>query len=98
MPATVSSVPHPPAKSRAPTGPAEGPRSTWGCYCISAIRLFGGQPLRVAAEHVINATDGADGGDLRLAATLAIPDDVLARIIQVRPRRDPTSTICGVAR
>ena len=44
-----------------------------GCYCISAIRLFGGQPLTVSAAHVVDTAAGADGGDLRLAATLTLP-------------------------
>jgi xylose dehydrogenase (NAD/NADP) len=61
-----------------------------GCYCISAIRLFGGQPLRVAAEQVVDTAEGADGGDLRLAATLALPGDVLAQfdVALDFPRRD----------
>jgi predicted dehydrogenase len=44
-----------------------------GCYCISAIRLFGGQPLTVSAAQVVDTAPGADGGDLRLAATLTLP-------------------------
>ena len=66
-----------------------------GCYCISAIRLFGGQPLRVAAEQVIDTADGADGGDLRLAATLALPGDVLAQfdVALDFPRRDELELI-----
>jgi predicted dehydrogenase len=44
-----------------------------GCYCVSAIRLFGGQPLTVSAAQVIDTAPGADGGDLRLAATLTLP-------------------------
>jgi predicted dehydrogenase len=61
-----------------------------GCYCISAIRLFGGQPLRVSAEQVVDTADGADGADLRLAATLALPGDVLAQfdVALDFPRRD----------
>lgn len=50
-----------------------------GCYCISAIRLFGGEPLRVAAARVVDEAAGADGADLRLAATLVLPADVLAQ-------------------
>ena len=49
-----------------------------GCYCVSAARLFGGHPTRVQAERVLDAA-GPDGGvDLRLAATLALPGQVLA--------------------
>lgn len=48
-----------------------------GCYCISAIRLFAGTPQQVYAERVVDG-DG-DGVDLRLAATLRMPDDVLAQ-------------------
>jgi predicted dehydrogenase len=44
-----------------------------GCYCISAIRLFGGQPRTVSAAQVVDTAPGADGGDLRLAATLTLP-------------------------
>jgi xylose dehydrogenase (NAD/NADP) len=66
-----------------------------GCYCISAIRLFGGQPLRVAAEQVVDMAEGADGGDLRLAATLALPGDVLAQfdVALDFPRRDELELI-----
>lgn len=66
-----------------------------GCYCISAIRLFGGQPLRVAAEQVIDTAAGADGGDLRLAATLALPGDALAQfdVALDFPRRDELELI-----
>jgi predicted dehydrogenase len=66
-----------------------------GCYCISAIRLFGGQPLRVAAEQVIDTADGADGADLRLAATLALPGDALAQfdVALDFPRRDELELI-----
>jgi predicted dehydrogenase len=50
-----------------------------GCYCISAIRLFGGQPVSVSAARVVDTAPGADGADLRLAATLTLPGDVLAQ-------------------
>lgn len=65
-----------------------------GCYC-SAIRLFGGQPLRVAAEQVIDTADGADGGDLRLAATFALPGGALAQfdVALDFPRRDELELI-----
>ena len=47
-----------------------------GCYCVSAIRLFAGEPGRVWADQV---RDGAGGVDVRLAATLRMPGDVLAQ-------------------
>jgi D-xylose 1-dehydrogenase (NADP+, D-xylono-1,5-lactone-forming) len=58
-----------------------------GCYCVSAIRLFAGEPERVWAEQV---PDGPGGVDLRLAATLRMPDDVLAQfdVGLDLPRRD----------
>jgi xylose dehydrogenase (NAD/NADP) len=66
-----------------------------GCYCVSAIRLFGGQPLRVAAEQVIDSAEGADNADLRLAATFALPGDVLAQfdVALDFPRRDELELI-----
>lgn len=66
-----------------------------GCYCISAIRLFGGEPLRVAAARVVDTAPGADGGDLRLSATLALPHDVLAQfdVALDLPRRDELELI-----
>jgi xylose dehydrogenase (NAD/NADP) len=47
-----------------------------GCYCVSGIRLFAGEPERVYADQV---ADGPGGVDLRLAATLRMPGDVLAQ-------------------
>jgi D-xylose 1-dehydrogenase (NADP+, D-xylono-1,5-lactone-forming) len=47
-----------------------------GCYCVSAIRLFAGTPERVWADQV---RDGDAGVDLRMAATLRMPGDVLAQ-------------------
>ena len=66
-----------------------------GCYCISAIRLFGGQPTAVSAAQVIDTAPGADGGDLRLAATLILPVDVLAQLDVALdyPRRDELEII-----
>jgi predicted dehydrogenase len=50
-----------------------------GCYCVSAARLFGGHPTRVWAEPVPDAAAGPNGGvDLRLAATMGLPGQVLA--------------------
>jgi len=47
-----------------------------GCYCASAVRLFAGEPTRVAATQV---RDGDAGVDLRMAATLQLPAGVLAQ-------------------
>jgi len=44
-----------------------------GCYCVSALRLFAGEPERVSAERV----DGGDGVDARLAGLLRFDGDVL---------------------
>jgi D-xylose 1-dehydrogenase (NADP+, D-xylono-1,5-lactone-forming) len=46
-----------------------------GCYCVSAVRLFAGSPLSIQAQQVIDA----GGVDLRLAATLRLPGDVLGQ-------------------
>jgi xylose dehydrogenase (NAD/NADP) len=66
-----------------------------GCYCISAIRLFGGQPRAVSAARVIDTAEGADGGDLRLAATFTLPGDALAQfdVALDSPRRDELEII-----
>jgi predicted dehydrogenase len=45
-----------------------------GCYCLSAIRFAGGEPERFHAEQVL----GESGVDVVFAATLRLPDDVLA--------------------
>jgi xylose dehydrogenase (NAD/NADP) len=62
-----------------------------GCYCVSAARLFGGHPMRVWAEPVPDAVAGPGGGvDLRMAATMGLPGQVLA-LFDVGldlPRRD----------
>jgi xylose dehydrogenase (NAD/NADP) len=45
-----------------------------GCYCVSALRLLCGEPLRVSGEQVL----GGDGGiDIRFAGTLRFEGDVL---------------------
>jgi len=46
-----------------------------GCYCVSGARLLAGEPERAFAEQVL----GGDGVDVRLAATLRFPGDVLAQ-------------------
>jgi D-xylose 1-dehydrogenase (NADP+, D-xylono-1,5-lactone-forming) len=45
-----------------------------GCYCVSGARLLAGEPERVHAEQVV----GGDGVDIRMAATMRFPGDVLA--------------------
>jgi D-xylose 1-dehydrogenase (NADP+, D-xylono-1,5-lactone-forming) len=45
-----------------------------GCYCVSAARLLAGEPTAVAATQVV----GGDGVDVRLAATMRFPPDVIA--------------------
>jgi D-xylose 1-dehydrogenase (NADP+, D-xylono-1,5-lactone-forming) len=47
-----------------------------GCYCVSAARLVAGEPVHVRADQVI----GGDDVDVRLAATMRFPGDVLALI------------------
>jgi D-xylose 1-dehydrogenase (NADP+, D-xylono-1,5-lactone-forming) len=44
-----------------------------GCYCVSALRLLGGEPERVAGEAVA----GGDGIDARFAGVLRFPGGVL---------------------
>jgi predicted dehydrogenase len=45
-----------------------------GCYCVSASRLIGGEPVRVAGEQVI----GPSGVEIRFAGVMRLPGDVLA--------------------
>lgn len=47
-----------------------------GCYCVSAIRLFAGEPSQVSAVRIL---DGDAGVDLRMAATLRLPGDVVGQ-------------------
>jgi predicted dehydrogenase len=47
-----------------------------GCYCVSAARLVAGEPVHVRAEQIT----GGEGVDVRLAATMRFPDDVLSVI------------------
>jgi xylose dehydrogenase (NAD/NADP) len=44
-----------------------------GCYCVSALRLLCGEPLRVSGEQV----EGGDGVDIRFAGVLRFEGDVL---------------------
>jgi predicted dehydrogenase len=46
-----------------------------GCYCVSAIRLIGGEPEAVSAYRVIGET----GVDVRTVAALQMPGGVLAQ-------------------
>jgi xylose dehydrogenase (NAD/NADP) len=59
-----------------------------GCYCVSGLRtLAGAEPVRVHAERV----NGGDGVDVRLAATLRFPGDVLATLdcgFDIAPRAE----------
>jgi predicted dehydrogenase len=66
-----------------------------GCYCISAIRLLAGHPQRVFAAQVLDPAPGAEGSDLRLAATMQMPNDVLAQfdVALDFPRRDELEII-----
>ena len=64
----------PPGDIRRSVALGPGALGDLGCYCVSAIRLFAGEPERVHAEQVL---DGDDGVDLRMAATLAMPGGVL---------------------
>ena len=63
-----------------------------GGYCLSAIRLFAGEPERVYAERVL---DGPAGVDLRFTAGLRLPDGVLAQFDTGLdlPRRDELELI-----
>ena len=45
-----------------------------GCYCVNAIRAFGGEPVRVHGEQVL----GPSGVDVCFAGTLRLSDDVVA--------------------
>jgi D-xylose 1-dehydrogenase (NADP+, D-xylono-1,5-lactone-forming) len=62
-----------------------------GCYCASAARLFAGNPHRVFAEAVREGT----GIDMRLAATMRHPHDVITQfdIGFDLPRRDELELI-----
>jgi predicted dehydrogenase len=44
-----------------------------GCYCVSAMRLFAGEPEAVSGRRI----DGGDGVDVRFCGTLAFPGGVL---------------------
>jgi predicted dehydrogenase len=63
-----------------------------GCYRVSAIRLFGGEPSQV---YAVQAQDGPDGEDLRTAAVLTLPNGVLGHfdVGPDLPRRDELEII-----
>ena len=82
----------PPGDIRRSVALGGGALGDLGCYCVSAIRLFAGEPERVHAEQVL---DGDGGVDLRMAATLALPGGVLG-VLDVGldlPRRDELELI-----
>lgn len=60
-----------------------------GCYCVSAIRLFAGEPGRVYADRIDDG-DADDAVDLRLIATVRTARGVLAQfdVGLDLPRRD----------
>jgi xylose dehydrogenase (NAD/NADP) len=62
-----------------------------GCYCLSASRLFGGNPQRLYAEAVRDA----NGVDTRMAVTMRLGHDVLAQfdVGLDLPRRDELELI-----
>jgi D-xylose 1-dehydrogenase (NADP+, D-xylono-1,5-lactone-forming) len=47
-----------------------------GCYCVSGSRLVAGEPVEVSAMQV----EGGSGVDVRLAATMRFPGDVIAHL------------------
>jgi predicted dehydrogenase len=56
-----------------------------GCYCVSALRLLGGEPEHAAAV----AVRGGDGVDVRMAGVLRLPGDVIGQFdcgLDVPPR------------
>ncbi|WP_019204002.1 Gfo/Idh/MocA family protein [Tsukamurella sp. 1534] len=46
-----------------------------GSYCVSAIRLFGGEPSSVRAVRVLDPAGTGEGHDLRASAVLTLPGD-----------------------
>jgi len=66
-------LPADPANVRWQGGLEGGSLMDVGCYCVSALRLLGGEPERVAGE----AVPGGDGVDARFAGVLRFPGGVL---------------------
>jgi predicted dehydrogenase len=69
----IGELAHIRAALRITTGPSDVRRSAalgggafadLGCYCLSAMRLFGGEPVRVSSDRI------ADGVDIRFAGLL----------------------------
>jgi D-xylose 1-dehydrogenase (NADP+, D-xylono-1,5-lactone-forming) len=91
------SVSVPPGDIRRSPALGGGALGDLGCYCASAIRLFAGDPTRV---HATQVRDGPAGVDLRLAATLQLPGDVLAQfdVALDLPRRDELELVGTEAR
>ena len=56
-----------------------------GCYCVSGMRLLGGEPERVTAQRVL----AASGVDLSFAGTMAFGGDVIGTFLSsmALPRR-----------
>lgn len=75
------SVSVPPGDIRRTASLGGGSMYDLGCYCVSAVRLFAGEPQAVCAEAVWgSAANGEQDVDLRLAATLRIVDPDSGRV------------------
>jgi xylose dehydrogenase (NAD/NADP) len=72
------SVSAPPGDIRRSAALGGGALGDLGCYCVSALRLFGGEPARVYAEAVPDGPGGVP--DLRLAATARLAGGVLGQL------------------
>jgi predicted dehydrogenase len=72
------SVTSPPGDIRRSVALGGGALGDLGCYCVSALRRFGGEPVRVYAEAVPDGPDGVP--DLRLAATARLAGGVLGQL------------------
>jgi predicted dehydrogenase len=69
-------LPPDPSNVRLQSGLDGGALMDVGCYCVSALRLLGGEPEHVAAI----AVQGGDGVDARMVATLRLPGGVLGSL------------------
>lgn len=89
------SVDVPAGDIRRTTALGGGALNDLGCYCISAIRLFAGEPDSVFAARTLDPAPGAEGADLRLSATLSMNSGVLAQfdVGLDYPRRDELELI-----
>jgi len=81
----------PPGDIRRDRALGGGAYADLGCYCVSAARLFAGEPHRLYAEAVLDAS----GIDVRLAATMRFGRDVFAQLDvgMDLPRRDELELI-----